>query len=59
VASILLDADLLHLSVQEVPQDVIQGDGIPLQEDPPTLLGLHHKLQILVRAKCVRPAVST
>ena len=61
VASILLVADLLHLSVQEVPQDVIQGDGIPLQEevanhaqcpvlqeDPPTLLGLHLKLQIFL-----------
>lgn len=61
VASILLVADLLHLLVQEVPQDVIQGDGIPLQEevanhaqcpvlqeDPPPLLGLHLKLQIFL-----------
>ena len=61
MASILLVADLLHLLVQEVPQDVIQGDGIPLQEevanhaqcpvlqeDPPPLLGLHLKLQIFL-----------
>ena len=33
VASILIDADLLHLSVQEVPQDAIQGDSMPFQEE--------------------------
>ena len=51
VASILLVAYLLHLSVQEVPHDVIQGDVIPLQEkvvNHPTLLGLHLKLQIFL-----------